>query len=249
MNCEFICEEYANLVMKIADSGIGIRQEDLGSIFDEFTQVAQNGFVESSGLGLAITNSFVKAMGGCISVQSEYGLGSTFIITLPQKYKSRENPMLAPNANDESNTVIDFTSPEAKVLVVDDVSTNLVVARGLLHPYKMRVVLCNSGIEAIEEIRSKDYDMVLMDHVMPEMDGVEVTRRIREMGALDPYYRKLAVIALTANAVSGTKEMFLENGFNDFLAKPIELAELNKVIKKWIPKSKHVRHMVTHIEK
>ena len=131
---------------------------------------------------------------------------------------------------------------------MDDVSTNLVVARGLLHPYKMRVVLCKSGMEAIEEIRSKDFDMVFMDHKMPDMDGIEATRRIREMGTQDPYYNKLAVVALTANAVSGTKEMLLENGFNDFLSKPIEVVELNKVIERWIPKSKHIRHTETRAE-
>ena len=248
MGCEFIDNDSVNLVIEIADSGRGIKQEDMDSIFDEFIQVEQNDFTEGVGLGLAITNNLLKAMGGSISVESKYRKGSTFKIILPQKQIKRENTEPAQSLISNNETLGELTLPEAKVLIVDDVSTNLTVARGLLQPYKMKVVLCGSGMEALEEMRSKDFDMVFMDHKMPDMDGIEVTRRIRDMGGPDPYYSKLPIVALTANAISGTKEMFLKNGFNDFLSKPIELAELKKIVERWIPKSKHVRLGVTHVE-
>ena len=129
-------------------------------------------------------------------------------------------------------------APEANVLIVDDINTNLKVANGLLLPYKMNVDLCNSGKEAIEAVKAKRYDIVFMDHRMPDMDGVETTERIRAMGSEDRYYRDLPIIALTANAVAGMKEMFLENGFDDFLTKPIDTVRLNSVLEKWIQKNK-----------
>ena len=140
--------------------------------------------------------------------------------------------------SENSESVVRFTAPDAKVLVVDDINTNLKVAKGLLLPYKMKTDLCVSGAEAIEAIKSKDYDVVLMDHMMPEMDGVEVTRLIRAMGDEDEYYKHVPIIALTANAVSGMEEMFLENGFDDFLAKPIDTVKLNTILGKWIRKEK-----------
>jgi CheY-like chemotaxis protein len=131
-----------------------------------------------------------------------------------------------------------FTAPEASVLVVDDIVTNLKVANGLLLPYKMQVDLCKSGMTAIEAMKKNRYDMVFMDHKMPGMDGIETTQMIRSMGEEDPYYKEVPVIALTANAVSGTKEMFLENGFNDYLSKPIDTVKLNAALERWIPKVK-----------
>jgi CheY-like chemotaxis protein len=137
-----------------------------------------------------------------------------------------------------NDLIVRFTAPEANILVVDDIVTNLKVANGLLLPYKMRVDMCKSGVTAIEAIKMNRYDIVFMDHKMPGMDGIETTLRIRAMGDEDPHYKEVPVIALTANAVSGTKEMFLENGFNDFLSKPIDTVKLNAVLEKWIPKVK-----------
>ena len=131
-----------------------------------------------------------------------------------------------------------FTAPNASVLVVDDISTNLKVVNGLLLPYKMKVDLRISGREAIEAIKSKRYDVVFMDHRMPDMDGVETTEYIRVLDDNDPYYKELPIIALTANAVSGMKEMFIKSGFNDFMSKPIDTVVLNSVLEKWIPKEK-----------
>ena len=140
--------------------------------------------------------------------------------------------------SERNEVIVSFTAPQANILVVDDIITNLKVAKGLLTPYKAQVDLCKSGIIAINAIETNHYDIVFMDHKMPEMDGIETTRRIRAMGNEEPYYKNVPIIALTANAVSGTKEMFMENGFNDFLSKPIDTIKLNSVLEKWIPKEK-----------
>ena len=137
----------------------------------------------------------------------------------------------------EKNTVR-FTAPEANVLVVDDISTNLKVANGLLLPYEMTVDLCNSGFEAIEAIKSKHYDIVFMDHRMPGIDGVETTQRIRALEDSNPYFKNIPVIALTANAVSGMKEMFMESGFSEFMSKPIDTGKLAIVLERFIPEDK-----------
>jgi PAS domain S-box-containing protein len=140
--------------------------------------------------------------------------------------------------NENSEPIVRFVAPDAKVLVVDDINTNLKVAEGLLLPYKMQVELRKSGLEAIRAIKTRDYDLVFMDHKMPGMDGIETTLYIREMGYENPYYNNVPIIALTANAVLGTKEMFLENGFNDFLSKPIDTMKLNLILENWIPAEK-----------
>jgi CheY-like chemotaxis protein len=134
------------------------------------------------------------------------------------------------NANE--NAIVRFVAPNARVLIVDDINTNLKVAEGLMLPYKMQIDLCTNGADAIEAVKNKYYDLVFMDHMMPDMDGVEATKIIRELGY------DLPIIALTANAVSGTKEMFLKNGFNDFLSKPIDTIKLNVILEKWLLKKK-----------
>ena len=131
-----------------------------------------------------------------------------------------------------------FTAPDAKVLIVDDINTNLKVASGLMSPYMMQVDLCNSGAEAIDAVRGKEYDIVFMDHRMPEMDGVEATGHIRDLGAGDPYFTGLPIVALTANAIIGMEEVFLHEGFSDYLTKPIDVVKLNTILEKWIPKEK-----------
>jgi PAS domain S-box-containing protein len=136
-----------------------------------------------------------------------------------------------------SASPVRFTAPEARVLVVDDIVTNLKVAAGLLLPFKLKVDICESGEEAIEMVKNTDYDLVFMDHMMPVMDGLEATARIRQL----PKGADLPIVALTANAVSGVREMFLESGLNDFLSKPIDPSKLEGVLVRWIPKEKHVK--------
>jgi len=132
---------------------------------------------------------------------------------------------------------VSFIAPDAKILIVDDIRTNLKVAEGLLQPHRVRIDLCESGMEAIKAVQAEQYDLIFMDHKMPDMNGVEALQRIRELGD-DPYFKNVPIIALTANAVLGVKEMFLQNGFNGFLSKPINTVELTAILKKWIPKGK-----------
>jgi CheY-like chemotaxis protein len=133
-----------------------------------------------------------------------------------------------------------FFAPTARALVVDDRSTNLMVASALISGFGVKVDSCRSGKEAVELVKSKKYDVVFMDHMMPEMDGVETTEIIRSMGAEDSYYRNLPIVALTANTIAGQREMFLRKGMNDFIAKPIDIKKLCSVLKKWIPKEKQM---------
>ena len=133
-----------------------------------------------------------------------------------------------------------YITPDAKLLIVDDIPTNLRVAKGLMSPLGAAIDTCLTGKEAIELVKKKDYDIVFMDHMMPEMDGVEATKIIRALGAKDEKYRKLPIIALTANALSGMQDMFLANGFDDYIAKPIETTKLYEAINRWIPKEKRI---------
>jgi signal transduction histidine kinase/CheY-like chemotaxis protein/HPt (histidine-containing phosphotransfer) domain-containing protein len=337
------------LNIEVTDTGRGIRGEDMERLFGDFVQVDKlsNKGIEGTGLGLAITRNIVTAMGGEISVVSEYGRGSTFAVKLPQVVCNREKTAAVENPErhrvlvyerrdiyvstlaytlenlgvtftatadagalremvaggeytfifaasyfmDEVKAVcaefgsgarvvqlttfgeaVDhkdvnvlampvhstavanmlngcadtysyggldaagkFTAPDASVLIVDDTNTNLKVAEGLMLPYRMNVDLCRNGVESIDAVKAHVYDIVFMDHMMPGMDGVEAARRIREFGGV---YQKLPIIALTANAVSGMKEMFLKRGFNDFLSKPIDTAKLHAVLEKWLPEGK-----------
>ena len=219
------------LTVVIADSGQGIREEDIKSLFNDFVQFdrVSNKGIEGSGLGLAISKNLVEAMGGDISVQSEYGKGSIFTITLPQGISHKET------FHDEG-TVMVFVAPLARVLVVDDVLINRTVAKGLLAIYGMQIHTCENGAAAVEAVQAEEYDLVFMDHMMPGMDGIEATTTIRNLES--ERFKKLPIVALTANAIAGMEEMFLKNGFNDYLSKPIDLRRLNAVLKRWIPAEK-----------
>ncbi|MDR2604032.1 MAG: response regulator [Desulfovibrio sp.] len=237
---EFVSEDTIRLAFTVEDSGIGIKSEDVPKLFEAFRRFDEkrNIGIEGTGLGLAIAQSLCKAMCGEITVRSEYGKGSVFTATLLQTVNDR-TPMgdIAGIAAARVETqCVTFIAPEAEVLVVDDFPSNLLVAEGLLMPYRMRVSTCLNGREAAARVRERPFDLVLMDHMMPEMDGVEATRAIRAMDA--EYCRTMPIIALTANAVAGMREMFLANGFNDFLSKPIETSKLDMVLKKWIPADK-----------
>ena len=139
-----------------------------------------------------------------------------------------------------TDTIASFTAPAASVLVVDDINTNLKVAGGLLKPYGFQVDLCKSGAEAIRAVKDKRYDLIFMDHMMPEMDGVETVAQIRALSEENIYYKIVPIVALTANAVIGTQQMLLENGFDDFLGKPIDTVKLNAILQRWIPGEKQI---------
>ena len=228
------------MVFRVEDSGIGIRPEDMQRLFDEFTRVDEkrNINIEGTGLGLSIARSLSRAMDGDITVKSEYGKGSLFTATLTQTvadWKPTGN-MAEVSATRSETQNVTFIAPEAEILLVDDFSSNLLVAEGLLAPYRMRLTTCLNGREAVERVKRHAFDLVLMDHMMPEMDGVEATRAIREM--TEERCRTMPIIALTANAISGMREMFLENGFNDYLSKPIDVRRLDAVLKRWISADK-----------
>ncbi|MDR3299346.1 MAG: response regulator [Candidatus Accumulibacter sp.] len=346
------------LVISIQDSGVGIKKLDMEKLFDSFTQVDRitNKGTEGTGLGLVIAKSLCHAMNGEITFTSEYGKGSTFVVTLPQKiidptciaevrepgaisvllYEEQkmrgENimtsleclgvstrwvrlpstfyeallesetkryshvfvahevldnvvkvldkmnyqtclvsianygaPVTSQNVRmlpvpvhsislanvlndeemavsmDEEATSSHFIAPSARVLVVDDIATNLMVAEGLIQFYRIQVDTCQSGKEAIDLVQTNAYDIVFMDHMMPEMDGIESTFRIRAIAG--ERFRNLTIIALTANAVSGMKEIFLQNGMNDYLSKPIDVVKLERILDKWLPKEKKEKYV------
>jgi CheY-like chemotaxis protein/anti-sigma regulatory factor (Ser/Thr protein kinase) len=226
------------LRFEVADTGIGISPENMQKLFGEFEQfdARANKNIEGTGLGLAITKKLVDAMGGDVFTESEYGKGSVFTIVLPQEIldSSPIGDINAFSVRAGEEQAIRFTVPEAKILIVDDNATNLKVAEGLLAPYKMQIDCCLSGEESVELSQENDYDIIFMDHMMPGIDGVEAAKLIRESRPKTP------IVALTANAISGMREMFLENGFNDFLAKPIVISKLNHIISTWIPREKRV---------
>ena len=345
-------ENSLELIMEIKDSGRGIKEEDIGNLFEDYYQPddSLNREHQGTGLGLAISRNIARAMGGDITVESEYGRGSTFTVKLPQgickpdKIAVVENPegktvllferrivyadsiagtldnlgikyelvsreeqflelltkehtfifvshvlfekhkddVLKTQGNSQivlltevgesirtgtwktlslpahaisiagilnrvresysysygEKSAAGFKAPDADILVVDDISTNLKVANGLLLPYGMNVDLRINGYEAIEAVKTKRYDIIFMDHRMPGIDGVETTRRIRELASEDNYYALVPIVALTADAVSGMKEMFLENGFDEFMSKPIDIVELGSILGRFIPKEK-----------
>ena len=351
------------LKISVTDTGKGIKPEDKAKLFGEFVQVdtKKNRGIEGTGLGLAITRRLCILMGGDITIESEYGKGSTFTATIPQTVESEapfaaveepekkkvlvyegrvvyaksvswtldnlkvpytmttdlegfskalfeeewfyifsgyglyddkikpllekedscfpggKKPPLAlmvdwgveayiPNTRfislpiqslsianilngkedskgyTDGTGIIRYTFPSARLLIVDDIATNLKVAEGLLAPYRMTVDTCLSGMHAIDLVKQRKYDVILMDHMMPEMDGIEATTAIRawekDEKEKEPGYSQTPIIALTANAIVGMREMFIENGFNDFLAKPIDVSKLDEMLGRWIPKDK-----------
>ena len=369
-------EDEVWLRITVADTGRGMKEEDQAKLFSDFTQVdtKKNRSIEGTGLGLAITKRLCTAMGGDVSVESEYGKGSAFTVLIPQGIHSdvpfavvddpankkvlvyegrkvyadsvswslanmkvphtlvanddefaealrredwsfvfsgyglyekikpvleshkteapdtetsdkespgRKKPPLAlmvewgtetfiPDVrflslpvqslsianilngkadskgyyhSSESLGLVRFTIPNARLLIVDDIPTNLKVAEGLLAPYNAQIEICLSGMEAIQLVKTRNYDLVFMDHMMPIMDGIEATQAIREWELSageqgDAGRRQVPIVALTANVMAGMKETFLEKGFSDFLAKPIDLSKLDEILAYWIPKEK-----------
>lgn len=232
---EKIEEEIAYMFFSIKDSGQGIAPENLGKLFGAYQQVdtKKNHDKEGTGLGLAISKQFVEMMGGTIEVRSEYGKGSEFYFTIPQKVMDARKAVdvkEVPVENGEK--VLNFIAPKAKIIIVDDNEMNLKVARGLLAPLQMQIDTAENGKQALEMICSNKYDLVFMDHMMPVMDGIEATKRLRKME--DEYCKQIPVIALSANVLAEARKKFLEAGMNDFVAKPIEIKEICAKIRKWL---------------
>ena len=234
-------KEKVQLYFSVKDTGQGIRQQDLERLFDAFTQVdiKKNMGKEGTGLGLAISRQLVELMGGELSVTSEYGKGSEFYFTLWEGIRSEEcvgDFSEVKEQQEEEANVFTFTLPEAKVLLVDDNEVNQCVAEALMEPFGMQIDIASNGQEAVDSVRQGQYDLVFMDHFMPVMDGVEATKNIRALGT--EYARSLPIIALTADAVQGVREEFFAAGMNDFVSKPIEMPEIARVLRRWMPEGK-----------
>jgi len=220
-------ENVARLIISVEDSGIGIKKENIDKLFDKFQRLdlEKNISIEGTGLGLAITKKLVELMNGKIVVQSEYGKGSKFTVAIDQSIV--ENKEVVYN-EDKQDEVSEF--PNKVILVVDDNKLNLKVAEKLLAEYKISVMCANSGDECIEHVKAQEkYDLILMDDMMPHKSGTETLAELKQIDGFD-----MKVIALTANAISGMKEKYLNAGFDDYLAKPIERSELTRVLNKYL---------------
>ncbi len=227
------------LNVQVSDTGIGIREEDISKLFQGFErlEIKKNRNVEGTGLGLAITHNLVSRMGGKIKVSSVYQSGSDFYLSIPQGVVSDKTiGVVKPGEGSGADEAYreSFVAPEARVLVVDDHEMNLLVVTSLLKTTQIQVETCDSGEACLAHMREKEYDVVLLDHMMPKMDGVETMRHIQEMDLK----RSTVVVALTANAIMGAKEMYLENGFDAYLSKPITPASLERLLKTHIPANK-----------
>ena len=228
------------LMISVADTGMGIRKEDMGKLFESFQRLDEekNRNIEGTGLGMNITMSLLKLMDGEMKVESEYGEGSVFTVTIPQRIvcdepvgdfesirKRREESLAGKQQF--------FEAPEASVLVVDDNSMNLTVFQSLLKRTKMKITTADSGKKCLELVKKEPYHIIFMDHMMPEMDGIETLHEIRKLA--DFPNKDTPVIVLTANALSGAREGYLKEGFADFLTKPIDGDLLEQTVEKYLP--------------
>lgn len=243
-----VAYEYQNddgLLLKISvqDTGIGIRKEDMGKLFESFQRLDEekNRNIEGTGLGMNITMSLLKMMDGELKVESEYQKGSTFTVIIPQKIISREpagsfQQMKEKTTRYNGSKQSSFTAPEGKVLVVDDNTMNLTVFRALLKRTKLQVVTAESGKQCLTYVQKEKFHIIFMDHMMPKMDGIETLHEIKKLAnRMDFPNKDTPVIALTANAVAGAKEMYLAQGFAEFLTKPINAELMEYTICKYLP--------------
>lgn len=226
------------LILKAKDTGIGIKQDDITNLFDAFKRIdpAHNRKREGTGLGLSITKSFVDMMGGTINVDSVYGEGSEFTIRIPQLVKGASKTGIVTDSltsNKKSKYKASFKASDARILVVDDVAMNLKVIKGLLKQTGIIVDTASSGAECLELIRDTRYNLIFLDHMMPEMDGLETKVLIDND---DTHANKnTPIIMLTANAIIGAKDEYIDAGFTDYLAKPVKSQELEAMLIKYLP--------------
>ena len=224
--------DYVDLHFKVADTGFGIKKEDYNKIFEKFSRLdnATQNEIEGTGLGLAITKKYVDLMGGKIWFESEYEVGTTFFVDIRQKIISKEKLGLIsdPIKSDGEINYLDCTGK--RVLIVDDNKLNIKVATRLLDPYKFTIDTVTNGKDCIYKVKEgTKYDIIFLDHMMPEMDGIEVLHVLKKLDGYDIP----PIVALTANAITGMKEMYLREGFDEYLSKPINISELNKIINKY----------------
>ena len=229
------------LCFSVRDTGIGIHEEDMDKLFERYQRFdyEKNKGIEGTGLGLPITKGLVELMGGSLKVESKYGKGSVFYVRIPQKIADPK-PMgelkRLKAADVKKSKAYVFRAPGVKVLAVDDNTMNLRVFKGLLKKSEMEIDLAEGGKQALEMLSEKKYDLIFMDHMMPEMDGIETLKALKKMRS-NPN-RDIPVIVLTANVVSGAEAMYLQEGFSAYLAKPIVPERLVKLLKDFIPEDR-----------
>ena len=247
------------LIFKVSDTGIGIKQENMALLFNDYAQMdlPANRKIVGTGLGLSIAKRLVELMDGQITAESAYGKGSVFTVRLLQKHvtddlighdvvESLKSFHYSEDKRRSFSSSKRLSLPYARVLIVDDVVTNLDVAKGLMKPYQMEVDCVTSGWEAVEAVYNDNirYNAIFMDHMMPGIDGIEATRLIREIGT--EYARNVPIIALTANAIVGNEDIFLNKGFQAFVSKPIEISRLDTVIREWVRDKEKEKLYVRH---
>lgn len=220
----------STLIISVEDTGRGIKKENIDRLFNKFDRLDEsaNTTIEGTGLGLAITKKLIELMKGKIVVQSTYQKGSKFTLMIPQRIVTNSNVKIDNKKEISKNEIHDFNGKT--ILIVDDNKLNLKVANKILESYNVNVITCESGFECIEAVKTfKNIDLIFMDDMMPKMSGVETLKKLQEMDVF-----QIPTVALTANAISGMKEKYLKEGFDDYLAKPIERPELNRVLNKFL---------------
>ena len=236
---EKMAGQEVNLTFAVKDTGIGIKEENIGRLFGKFDRIDEEQVhaIEGTGLGLSIVDRLVKLMNGSVTVESVYGQGSTFTVRLRQKIVGEE---IVGSLQEETKKhekqrsgVPLFIAPDAKILAVDDNKVNLTVIRGLLRKNKVQITCTTNGKECLECAAKEQYDVILLDHMMPGMDGIETLEELKRMS--DNKSKDAVVIVLTANAMAGVREMYLEKGFDDYLSKPIEGTILEQLLMKYLP--------------
>lgn len=237
-------DDSIDLYVEVTDTGIGIKEEDIGALFESFKRLDEkrNRNIEGTGLGMSIVTKLLEMMGSKLEVRSEYGKGSTFSFRVKQRIESpvamgdyTARIMKQESLEDESRHIY---ASRAKVLIVDDNEMNIKVAVSMMKIYGIIPDTADSGFESIERVKEKEYHIIFMDHMMPRLDGVETLEKMKEENLLRG---ETAVIALTANAIVGAREMYLDAGFDDYLSKPIDSRKLEKLLEKYLPEE-----IVTH---
>lgn len=232
-------QKTVKLTFAVADTGIGIKEENIDRLFGKFDRINEEQVhaIEGTGLGLSIVDRLIKLMNGTVTVESVYGQGSTFTVCLQQTIIGEETVGLLQEETKKQEKrrrgVPLFMAPDAKVLAVDDNKVNLTVIKGLLRKTRVQITCVSGGRECLECAEKEQYDVILLDHMMPSMDGIETLQELKKMP--DNKSRDAAVIVLTANAMAGVREMYLEKGFDDYLSKPIEGAVLEQLLMKYLP--------------
>lgn len=229
------------LIMTVKDTGIGIKKEDLPALFESFKRIdpEHNRKREGTGLGLNITKSFVQMMDGSIDISSVYGEGSEFTVHIKQRVIDRTKIGHFDDikvSTDKKKYRVSFKAPSARILVVDDVKMNLMVMKGLIKQTEIKIDTAMSGNECLQKVKDNVYDIIFLDHMMPEMDGIETMKCMMEDNT--HCNQNTPVIMLTANAILGMREQYLNSGFADYLSKPVPSEELEAMLLKYLPNEK-----------